>query len=147
MKIFFTLAQCLLLSILISISGFTQSTTYLYCGTVLDCTNSNPKSEQTIIVKNNRIASVRSGYIEAPDTVKTVDLKDHSVMPGLMDMHVHIEGQSSPTTVRDLGGTGVNVSLRNAITRGFIEGPRIYTCEKGIGTTGGHADQSCPPAL
>ncbi len=170
MKIFFTLAQCLLLSILISISGFTQSTTYLYCGTVLDCTNSNPKSEQTIIVKNNRIASVRSGYIEAPDTVKTVDLKDHSVMPGLMDMHVHIEGQSSPkryeegfrmneadvalkatiyckktlmagfTTVRDLGGSGVNVSLRNAITRGFIAGPRIYTCEKGIGTTGGHAD-------
>ena len=44
------------------------------------------------------------------------------------------------TTVRDLGGSGVNVSLRNAVNRGFITGPRIYTCEKGIGTTGGHAD-------
>ena len=44
------------------------------------------------------------------------------------------------TTVRDLGGSGVNVSLRNAVNRGFIDGPRIYTCEKGIGTTGGHAD-------
>ena len=44
------------------------------------------------------------------------------------------------TTVRDLGGTGVNVSLRNAINSGDIIGPRIYTSEKSLGTTGGHAD-------
>ena len=91
-------------------------------------------------------------------------------MPGFMDMHVHIEGELSParyveqfrisdtdvalratqycertlmagfTTVRDLGGTGVNVSLRDAIRKGFIEGPRIYTAEKSLATTGGHAD-------
>jgi imidazolonepropionase-like amidohydrolase len=87
-----------------------------------------------------------------------------------MDMHVHIEGEMSPnryveqfrmnpedvalratiytrrtleagfTTVRDLGGTGVNVSLRDAINKGYIDGPRILTAEKAIGTTGGHAD-------
>ena len=160
----------LLAACLLSIAAYAQSTTYLYCGTVLDCTNANPKTEQTIIIKNNKITAVSSGYIDAPDTVKTVDLKSHTIMPGFMDMHVHIEGQSSPkryeegfrmndadvalkatmyckktlmagfTTVRDLGGSGVNVSLRNAINRGFITGPRIYTCEKGIGTTGGHAD-------
>ncbi len=91
-------------------------------------------------------------------------------MPGWTDMHVHIEGESSPnryierftlnkadvalratqyttrtlmagfTGVRDLGGSGVNVSLRNAIRQGIVVGPRIYTAEKGIGTTGGHAD-------
>ena len=85
-------------------------------------------------------------------------------------MHVHIEGETSPTqyleeftlneadvaykaqeiafrtlmagftTVRDLGGSGVNVSLRNAINTGKVIGPRIYTAEKAIGTTGGHAD-------
>ena len=44
------------------------------------------------------------------------------------------------TTVRDLGGTGVNVSLRNAINSGDVIGPRIYTSEKSLGTTGGHAD-------
>ncbi|MCZ6593394.1 MAG: amidohydrolase family protein, partial [Bacteroidetes bacterium] len=44
------------------------------------------------------------------------------------------------TTVRDLGGTGVNVALRNAINKGTIPGPRIFTAEKAIGTTGGHAD-------
>lgn len=151
-------------------AAFGQSTKYLYCGSVLDCVGSAAQSEQTIIVKNNVIVDVRSGYITAPDSVETVDLKDQTVMPGFMDMHVHIEGQSSPkryeegfrmndadvalkatmyctktlmagfTTVRDLGGSGVNVSLRNAINRGFINGPRIYTCEKAIGTTGGHAD-------
>jgi len=85
-------------------------------------------------------------------------------------MHVHIEGETGPkryiepftkneadvaltaaeiahrtllagfTTVRDLGGSGVNVSLRNAINAGTVSGPRIYTAEKAIGTTGGHAD-------
>ena len=101
---------------------------------------------------------------------KSLILKTKTVMPGLMDMHVHIEGQSSPsrymdrfrlneadvalrstiyakntlmagfTTVRDLGGSGVNISLRNAINAGIVVGPRIYTCGKAIGTTGGHAD-------
>lgn len=85
-------------------------------------------------------------------------------------MHVHLESETSPkeylerftlndadvaynaevlakttlmagfTTVRDLGGTGVNVSLRNAINKGLVVGPRIFTAEKSIATTGGHAD-------
>jgi imidazolonepropionase-like amidohydrolase len=44
------------------------------------------------------------------------------------------------TAVRDLGGTGVNISLRNAINKKLIKGPRIYTAGKAIATTGGHAD-------
>lgn len=44
------------------------------------------------------------------------------------------------TTVRDLGGSGVNTSLRNAINQGLVEGPRILSAGKAIGTTGGHAD-------
>ena len=101
---------------------------------------------------------------------KVIDLKDKTVMPGFIDFHVHIESETSPkayledftlneadvaynaqkyakktllagfTTVRDLGGSGVNVSLRNAINAGKVAGPRIYTSEKAIGTTGGHAD-------
>jgi imidazolonepropionase-like amidohydrolase len=91
-------------------------------------------------------------------------------MPGLIDMHVHIEKEYSPsryievftsneadiaynsvgyakttlmsgfTTIRDLGGTGVNIALRNAINQGKIIGPRIFTSGKSIATTGGHAD-------
>jgi imidazolonepropionase-like amidohydrolase len=91
-------------------------------------------------------------------------------MPGLMDMHVHMESETKKnqfldeftqnpadiafrsavfaektlmagfTTVRDLGGTGVNISLRNAINKGLIKGPRIYTAGKAISATGGHMD-------
>jgi len=42
--------------------------------------------------------------------------------------------------MRDLGGSGVNISLRNAIAKGLVKGPRIYTAGKSIATTGGHAD-------
>jgi imidazolonepropionase-like amidohydrolase len=44
------------------------------------------------------------------------------------------------TTVRDLGGSGVNIALRNAINKKLVIGPGIYTAGKSIATTGGHAD-------
>lgn len=46
------------------------------------------------------------------------------------------------TTVRDLGerGSGVSVSLRNAVNQGMLKGPRIFTAGKSIASTGGHAD-------
>ena len=44
------------------------------------------------------------------------------------------------TTVRDVGGSGVNIALRNAINRGIVDGPRIFTSGKTIATTGGHGD-------
>jgi len=99
-----------------------------------------------------------------------IDLKSKTIYPGFIDMHVHIEGEYSPdrylkvfqnnpedvaydaaaiarrtlmagfTAVRDMGGTGVNIALRNAINNGKIQGPRIFTAGKAIGTTGGHAD-------
>ena len=46
------------------------------------------------------------------------------------------------TTVRDVGGSGVNISLRNAINNGIIPGPRIFTSGKTIATTGGHGDRT-----
>ncbi|MEL0073401.1 MAG: amidohydrolase family protein [Flavobacteriaceae bacterium] len=101
---------------------------------------------------------------------RLIDLKSKTIYPGFIDMHVHIEGEYSPdrylkvfqnnpedvaydaaaiarrtlmagfTAVRDMGGTGVNIALRNAINNGKIKGPRIFTAGKAIGTTGGHAD-------
>jgi imidazolonepropionase-like amidohydrolase len=45
------------------------------------------------------------------------------------------------TTVRDVGGGGnVNIALRNAINRGLVNGPRVYTAGRSLATTGGHAD-------
>ncbi len=157
----------LLLSGVLSVNA---QITYLHCGQLFDATNENLQNEMTIVVEGNRILRIEEGYTTPEEDAVTIDLKEQTVMPGLMDMHVHIEGQSSPTrymdqfrldppdvalratqytqrtleagftTVRDLGGSGVNVSLRNAIDRGYVLGPRIITAEKAIGTTGGHAD-------
>ena len=103
-------------------------------------------------------------------TAITIDLKDKVVMPGLIDFHVHIEQEFNRntrlnkyilneadvafnsvgfaettllngfTTVRDLGGSGVNISVRNAINGDKIIGPRVFTAGKSLATTGGHAD-------
>ncbi|MEQ9402822.1 MAG: amidohydrolase family protein [Cyclobacteriaceae bacterium] len=144
--------------------------TLIYAGTLIDGISKKPVKEQTIIVEGTQIIEVKSGYVTVgPDDI-VVDLKSHTVMPGWIDMHVHIEGETSPdryikeftqnpadkalfstdiarrtlmagfTTVRDAGGSGVNVSIRNAIARGYVTGPRIFTAEKGLGVTGGHAD-------
>ncbi|MFO8146733.1 MAG: amidohydrolase family protein [Gillisia sp.] len=99
-----------------------------------------------------------------------IDLRNMTVLPGFTDMHVHLESETNPqkyletftfneadfafnsvgfakttllagfTTVRELGGSGVNIALRNAINSGKIAGPRIFTAGKSLATTGGHAD-------
>ena len=147
-----------------------SQTHYLHCGQLLTMENDRVQSKMTIVVENDRIKSIEKGYSIVPDTAVGIDLKQQFVMPGFMDMHVHIEHESNPnrylnrfkdneadialdavkyctrtlmagfTTVRDLGGTGVNVALRNAVSDGSIIGPTIYTAEKSIATTGGHAD-------
>ncbi len=149
---------------------FAQST-YIHCGKLIDTNNGKVLKEMTIVVTDTKITAVKKGYILAKsDQDKTINLKDKTVLPGLIDMHVHIEGEYDKysyinrfsndqvdvafkstvfakrtllagfTTVRDLGGSGVNISLRNAINKGIVIGPRIYTAGKSIATTGGHAD-------
>ncbi len=127
-------------------------------------------TEMSIVVDSGIITGVEKGYIKAGDSDKVIDMKNKTVMPGLIDCHVHLEDQTSPTamvdgfrlnpadyafrsvgyaektlmagftTVRDVGGTGVNISLRNAINKGLVKGPHIYTAGKIISSTGGHGD-------
>lgn len=145
-------------------------TTIIHCGKLIDVEKGMVLNNKSIVVADGMIKSVEDGYITPKKEDKLIDLKSKTVMPGLMDMHVHVESESGPkryeetfrenesyvalratqfcertlmagfTTVRDLGGSGINVSLREAIKNGIIKGPRIYTCEKSIATTGGHAD-------
>lgn len=151
-------------------SALLSQETLIHCGKLIDTENGQVLNEQTITVSGNKIVKVEKGYASAKSGQTIIDLSSKTVMPGFIDMHVHIEGETNPkqyletftkneadvaftaaeigqrtlmsgfTTVRDLGGSGVNVSLRNAINAGTIVGPRIFTAEKAIGTTGGHAD-------
>ena len=159
-----------ILLLLASSVAFSQQT-YLHCGAIFDSPRGKLLKEQTIVVEGNKIIQLQKGYIQPMGEYTTViDLKNKTVLPGLIDMHVHIENEYNATsyinqfvdndadtaydaalyarrtllagftTVRDMGGSGVNVSLRDAIREGKIPGPRIFTAEKAIGTTGGHAD-------
>jgi imidazolonepropionase-like amidohydrolase len=144
--------------------------TLIHCGTLIDGKNKQTQSQVTIVVDGNKIVGVEKGFTAAINNDKVVDLSTKTVMPGLIDLHVHLESETSKdqlvkrftlneadvaflstvyakrnlmagfTTVRDCGGSGVNVSLRNAVNAGTVVGPRIVAAGKSIATTGGHAD-------
>ncbi len=156
-------------SFLFAFSAIAQET-YLQCGSILDVEKGKLLSEKTIVISGNTIKEIQNGYVSGGTSDIVIDLKNKTVLPGLIDMHVHIESESNPktyikrytnneadiafestvyakktlmagfTTVRDLGGTGVNIALRDAINKGIIVGPRIFTAGKSIASTGGHAD-------
>tara|TARA_A100001011_G_scaffold255570_1_gene263828 strand:- start:303 stop:1577 length:1275 start_codon:yes stop_codon:yes gene_type:complete len=144
---------------------------YIHAGKLFNSEKGEMVSNMTVIVSGKKIKEVSKGFkTPKKDEDIVIDLKDLTVMPGFIDLHVHIESEYNPekymnaftaeesqiafsslkfakrtlmagfTTVRDLGGTGVNISLRNAINKGEVIGPRIFTAGKAIGTTGGHAD-------
>ncbi|WP_247233670.1 amidohydrolase family protein [Telluribacter sp. SYSU D00476] len=162
----------LLAAALLSTLAFTAHAqrTLIHCGNLLDVNKGEVQRQMTIVLDKNKITAVERGYSRAAAGDKVIDLKNKYVLPGLIDMHVHLENetrrggsydrfiQNPPdvafqaakyakttllagfTTVRDLGGSGVNIALRNAINKGLVEGPRIFTSGKSIASTGGHAD-------
>ena len=75
--------------------------TYLYCGQLIDVEHLKVLKEKTIVVEGNKIVEVLDGYTKAGSNDKTVDLKNSTVMPGLMDMHVHVENETSPNRYLD----------------------------------------------
>ena len=161
-------------SALLSSPFSTVADTLIHAGKVFTGTSNSLQENVTIVVEDNKIKAVKKGFAEAQEGDTVIDLKTSTVMPGLMDMHVHLSSQhggpqtylerfslneadyalraanyakitldSGFTTVRNLGdGYNETVALRNAISKGYATGPRIYTVAKSIATTGGHADPS-----
>ena len=145
--------------------------TLIHAGSMIDGVAKKIKTKQTIVIEDGVIIDVKSGYTKAKPNDIVIDLKNTTVTPGWMDLHVHLGSQSSPqsysedfylnpedfayrsvpwiektllagfTTVRDVGGEVV-LAARNAVNNGYINGPRIFSAGRSIGTTGGHADPS-----
>lgn len=152
-----------------AVSAYAQKTV-IHCGSLIDGKSNEVQAQMTIVIEGNKIVSVQKGFTAPAAGEKLLDLSRKTVMPGLIDMHVHLESETNKdqnlqrftsneadvafrstvfakrtlmagfTTVRDLGGSGVNISLRNAINQGLVVGPRVVTAGKSIATTGGHAD-------
>lgn len=119
------------------------------------------------------IADART--IRIADTIKHVDLPGATLLPGLIDMHVHLTSLAEVggyrgyqytdafwtavgaanakktldagfTTVRNVGSKGfADVGLREAIDGGYLEGPRVVTATYAIGATAGHCDDNQLP--
>ncbi len=145
--------------------------TLIHAGSLIDGRADTLRKAVTLTVEGERITGLADGYTApaAGDTV--IDLKNATVMPGLMDMHVHITGEQSGqagyaerfymnpadvalrattyakktllagfTTVRDCGaGDKLNLAMRDAIAKGWVDGPRIFAAGS-VSTTGGHGD-------
>jgi len=152
------------------ISGLTNADTLLHVGNLLDTNNGEISKAVTIRIAGNKISEVTKGYATPKKDDEVVNLKQSYVLPGFMDMHVHLAQEYVPkaerqskiepeyralfaanaarktlmagfTSVRNLGDGGMEtISLREAIKQGLAIGPRIFTSGKTIATTGGHGD-------
>ena len=147
-----------------------QADVIIHAGHVFDAVAGEFKAKQSIVIDEDKIKAVESGFINVGKEDQYIDLKEAFVMPGLMDAHVHLAQEYQPkaerdvsmeseyatlyaaanakktveagfTTVRNLGDGGMQtISLRKAVARGLLVGPRIITSGKTLATTGGHGD-------
>jgi imidazolonepropionase-like amidohydrolase len=154
--------------------AFAQDTLIL-ADAYIDVAKGKSVNDAAIIVSDNQIIKVTTAAnITNKADYNLVDLKGKTLVPGVMDMHVHLSGDAEDnflesmnysvprqtvkavknaqktllagfTTVRDLGASGYSViATRDGIDAGEIPGPRIWAVGHAIGITGGHCDDNFP---
>jgi imidazolonepropionase-like amidohydrolase len=161
-----TVAAALLLTTAVTAPAETYA---IQAGRLITDAAQPARGPATVIVENGRIARIDDGAT-APAGATVVDMRDKTVLPGLMDAHVHLTGDPGTpfwreaidsdesaaitgvknalltaragfTTVRDLGGPGAApLALRDAIRAGTVPGPRILAAGGALSITGGHGD-------
>src|SRR5579884_2709815 len=140
-------------------------------GILIDGRGGEPQEDMTIIIENERISRVgRDGQVQIPREASVIDAQGGSILPGLIDTHVHfmleypdvLRGLLTPpslsllqtiprmratleagvTTIRDAGGSPAG--LKMAVERGIVAGPRMQVAVSIISQTGGHGDGYYP---
>ena len=141
-------------------------------GNLITDAASEPSGPATITVQNGKILSVKRGTLTGPSAANMVDLSNKTVMPGLIDLHVHLTGdpggdfwkettepaewgvvvgaknalitaKAGFTTVREAGSAQYTAfSLRRGTAEGLIPGPRIIAAGPPLAIVGGHGDIS-----
>lgn len=169
----------IILSLLLVIPGLLlsqkpeiQTITAIKAGRLIEVSSQTIRKNMIILVAGKKILWVKpASQAKIPGKARVIDLHDHTVLPGLIDSHVHLTGQleknwrykvfeeSAPftalksvqyakrtleagfTTCRNVGANEfVDVALRDAINKGYVEGPRLLVATHAIGITGGHCD-------
>lgn len=144
-----------------------SETIVLTNGLLLDCTGRDPQEQATVVVDGDIIRAIETGKQPTiPPQATVFDLRGKTIMPGLIDAHVHM-GITEPmpakalelseavyvckvaanlretllegfTTVRDAGGA--YWGFKEALELGFMEGPRLLISGRSLSQTGGHGD-------
>jgi imidazolonepropionase-like amidohydrolase len=96
-----------------------QQTTLIHAGQLLDRPGRAPRGNSTIVVRGGKIVEVRDGFSAPAGGERVVDLRDRFVLPGLIDMHVHLYSEGDPLKARLEGQTrdyedSVLIAARNA---------------------------------
>ena len=161
--------------LLAGVSTSFADTTLIHAGELLAVAGESTARNQTIVIEDGRIIEVRSGFADASEfegDVTLIDLRDHFVLPGLMDMHVHLQGELGPdndsdrlkmssqlmqmrsiyfamqtlragfTTVRDVGSSSQEMYALRDAINNGWIDGPRIIAAGGVGITGGHADIS-----
>lgn len=142
---------------------------------LLDVATGKYLDNPQVIVTDGRITAVGKAGDPTPADAPVVEVPGATLLPGLIDMHVHLDSvaeiggynslqysdafwsvvqtrnakvtlEAGFTTVRNVGSDRFNdVGLREAIDEGYVPGPRIVTATYAIGATGGHCDSTFFP--
>ena len=89
--------------------------TLIHAGTVITAENDKILTQQTLVVEADKIVAIEAGFRAPAAGDQVIDLRQHTVLPGLMDMHTHFSFQSSPNSYNE--GFSMNeadVALRGA---------------------------------
>ena len=150
--------------------------TYFTAAHMVDVESGKIVDQPIIGVREGRIISVADRKTAPlPANAKLVDLGNKTLLPGLIDMHVHLDSlaeiggynglqytdsfwsmvavknahdmlQAGFTTVRNVGSADRNdIGLKQAIDGGYASGPRIVPAGYALGATGGHCDSTFLP--
>ncbi|QPC99626.1 metal-dependent hydrolase family protein [Qipengyuania soli] len=141
---------------------------------LLDVESGKYIADPVVVIVDGKVSAVTSGGA-VPDGATHIDLAGKTLLPGLIDMHVHLDGrpeyggytglqftdnfatvlgvvnaekmlQVGFTTVRNVGDTNYDVkAVDEAIEEGWVQGPRIVTANYALGATGGHCDETYLP--
>jgi imidazolonepropionase-like amidohydrolase len=161
----------------VPLANATASEVLVSADKLLDVRTGKIIANPQILIRDGRIAAIGQGasaFTPDPSTTR-VDLPGMTLLPGLIDMHVHLDSDPSYggytgleygdrfwsvltvphagktldagfTTVRNVGSDAWNdVGLRQAISEGKVRGPRVVTAAYAFGATGGHCDSTFFP--
>ena len=169
MKPVFSWAIAAIVTIALSGNAFAQDQAILVGNLIADA-DTGPSGPATIIVRDGKITEIKRGSVSTNPDAQIIDLSDKTVMPGLIDLHVHLTGdpggdfwkrtteptdwgvvvgaknalltaKAGFTTVREAGSSQYSAfSLRRGTAEGVIPGPRIIAAGPALAIVGGHGD-------